>query len=142
MKSKWNYVQGGGGYGNNELQNYTNRPENIRVENGNLVIEARKENYQGNQYTSAMLDTKNKGDWTYGRFEIRAKLPEGKGMWPAIWMMPTDKEYGGWPVGGEIDIMELLGHDPGKVYGTIHYGNPHVHSGGNYTTSRQSKILG
>ena len=102
-ESKWNFVQGGGGYGNNELQNYTNRPENVFVEDGNLVIEARKENYQGNQYTSAKLETKNKGDWTYGRFEIRAKLPEGKGIWPAIWMMPSDKEYGGWPVGGEID---------------------------------------
>ncbi|MDR4888382.1 family 16 glycosylhydrolase [Fredinandcohnia sp. QZ13] len=139
-ESKWNYVQGGGGYGNNELQNYTNRPENIRIDNGNLVVEARKENYQGNQYTSAMLDTKNKGDWTYGRFEIRAKLPEGKGMWPAIWMMPTSNEYGGWPVGGEIDIMELLGHDPGKIYGTIHYGNPHVHSGGNYTLPDNQKF--
>lgn len=133
-ESKWNYVQGGGGYGNKELQNYTNRPENIRVENGKLIIEALKEKYQGNDYTSAKIETKSKGEWTYGRFEIKAKLPEGKGMWPAIWMMPADKDkYGGWPVGGEIDIMEFLGHDPGKIYGTIHYGNPHTHSGGNYT---------
>ncbi len=131
--AKWNFVQGGGGYGNNELQNYTNRPENVRLEDGHLVIEARKENFGGNAYTSGKIQTKNKGDWTYGKFEIRAKLPEGKGMWPAIWMMPTDSAYGGWPASGEIDIMELLGHEPEKAYGTIHYGNPYTHTGGNFT---------
>jgi beta-glucanase (GH16 family)/regulation of enolase protein 1 (concanavalin A-like superfamily) len=140
-ESKWNYTTGGGGYGNHELQNYTNRPENVRVENGQLIIEARKESYQGSQYTSGKLETKSKGDWKYGRYEIRAKLPEGKGMWPAIWMMPTNQNvYGGWPVGGEIDIMEFLGHDPGKVYGTIHYGNPWTHTGGNYTLPNNQKF--
>ncbi|NOU98722.1 family 16 glycosylhydrolase [Paenibacillus planticolens] len=140
-ESKWNYTTGGGGYGNHELQNYTNRPENVRVENGNLIIEAHKESYQGSQYTSGKLETKSKGDWTYGRYEVRAKLPEGKGMWPAIWMMPTNQNvYGGWPVGGEIDIMELLGHDPGTVYGTIHYGNPWTHTGGNYTLPNNQKF--
>ncbi|RKP57373.1 glycosyl hydrolase family protein [Cohnella endophytica] len=140
-QSKWNYTTGGGGFGNHELQNYTNRPENVRVENGNLVLEARKENYQGNQYTSGKLETKAKGDWKYGKFEFRAKLPEGKGLWPAIWMMPSDSNvYGGWPVGGEIDIMEYLGHDPGTVYGTIHYGNPWTHTGESYTLPDNRKF--
>ncbi|HSU80627.1 MAG TPA: family 16 glycosylhydrolase, partial [Candidatus Angelobacter sp.] len=108
--SKWNFVQGGGGYGNNELEDYTNRPQNARVEDGHLVIQAQKENYQGSDYTSAKLTTEGKGDWTYGRYEIRAKLPKGQGMWPAIWMMPTDYNlYSAWPASGEIDIMELLG---------------------------------
>ncbi|NIK76221.1 beta-glucanase (GH16 family) [Paenibacillus castaneae] len=140
-ESKWNYTTGGGGYGNHELQNYTNRPENVRIENGNLIIEARKEIYQGNQYTSGKLETKAKGDWKYGRYEVRAKLPEGKGMWPAIWMMPSSQNvYGGWPVSGEIDIMEFLGHDPSTVYGTIHFGNPWTHTGGNYTLPNNQKF--
>lgn len=132
--SSWNFTIGAGGYGNNELQYYSNRPENARVEDGKLVIEARKENYQGSPYTSAKLTTQGKFAFTYGRVEVKAKLPEGQGVWPAIWMMPEDMNlYGGWPACGEIDIMELLGHEPGKVYGTIHYGNPHTYHGGNYT---------
>ncbi|WP_267890512.1 carbohydrate binding domain-containing protein [Paenibacillus bouchesdurhonensis] len=132
--SKWNFVQGGGGYGNNELQNYTNRAQNARIENGNLVIEAHKEDYQGNPYTSAKLTTEGKGDWTYGKFEIRAKMPQGKGIWPAIWMMSKDQNlYSGWPASGEIDIMELLGHEPNKIYGTLHYGLPHEQAQGSYT---------
>lgn len=131
--SKWSLVDGAGGFGNNELQYYTSRPENARVENGTLIIEARKEKYQGSPYTSAKLLTRNKGDWTYGKYEIRARLPLGQGIWPAIWMMPTDmNRYGGWPECGEIDIMELLGHEPGKVYGTIHYGMPWWHTGASY----------
>ncbi|MFP3339968.1 glycoside hydrolase family 16 protein, partial [Micrococcus sp. SIMBA_131] len=82
---------------------------------------------------SAKLTTQNKGDWTYGRYEIKAKLPKGQGMWPAIWMMPTDYElYSGWPATGEIDIMELLGHDPDTVYGTLHYGKPWKNTGESY----------
>ncbi|NOV01670.1 S-layer homology domain-containing protein [Paenibacillus planticolens] len=135
---KWNFVEGGGGYGNNELQYYTQRPENVRVENGSLVLQARPENYKGSSYTSAKLTTKGKGDWTYGRYEIRAKLPSGKGMWPAIWMMPSKSDFGGWPASGEIDIMELLGHEPNKIYGTIHYGNPYDHTGGNYTLENRA----
>ncbi|WP_349409245.1 carbohydrate binding domain-containing protein [Pseudalkalibacillus sp. SCS-8] len=132
-RDKWNFVQGGGGYGNNELQNYTDREKNARVSNGSLVIEAHKESYGGNEYTSAKLTTQNKGDWTYGRYEIRAKLPKGQGMWPAIWMMPTDYDlYSGWPASGEIDIMELLGHDPDTVYGTLHYGTPWKNTGASY----------
>lgn len=133
-ETKWNYVQGGGGYGNNELQYYTNRTNNARVENGQLVIEAHKEAYGGNPYTSAKLTTEGKGDWTYGKFEVRAKMPHGQGIWPAIWMMPTDENlYSGWPASGEIDMMELLGHQPNKIYGTLHYGVPHGSSQGTYT---------
>ena len=132
--SKWNFTIGAGGYGNNELQYYTDRPDNARIENGKLVIEARKENYKGSPYTSAKLSTQGKFSFTYGKVEVKARLPEGKGVWPAIWMMPEDMSlYGGWPSCGEIDIMELLGHEPNKVYGTIHYGNPHTYHGGNYT---------
>ena len=132
-EDKWNFVQGGGGYGNNEWQNYTNREKNARVEDGSLVIEAHKEQFGGNEYTSAKLTTQNKGDWTYGRYEIKAKLPKGQGMWPAIWMMPTDYElYSGWPATGEIDIMELLGHDPDTVHGTLHYGKPWKNTGESY----------
>lgn len=132
--NKWNFTIGAGGYGNNELQYYSDRSENARIEDGKLIIEARKENYQGSPYTSAKLTTQSKFSFTYGRVEVRAKLPEGQGLWPAIWMMPEDMNiYGGWPVCGEIDIMELLGQEPNKVYGTIHYGNPHTYHGGNYT---------
>ena len=133
-ESKWNFVQGGGGYGNHELQNYTNHPDNARVEDGHLVIQAKKEPFGTEQYTSAKLTTQGKGDWTYGRYEIRAKLPKGKGMWPAIWMMPSDYNlYTGWPASGEIDVMELLGDNPNKVYGTLHYGLPWKHTGTDYS---------
>ena len=133
-ESKWNFVQGGGGYGNQELQNYTNRSENARIEDGKLVIQARKENYQGSAYTSAKLETSGKAKWTYGRYEIRAKLPEGQGLWPAIWMMPEDMEvYGTWPSSGEIDIMEYLGHERSVVHGTLHYGVEHASKGYSYT---------
>jgi beta-glucanase (GH16 family)/ribosomal protein S19 len=118
--NKWDYDIGAGGWGNQELQYYTNRLENARVENGRLIIEARRENYGGAQYTSARLKTRYKGDWLYGRIEVRAKLPGGTGTWPAIWMLPTDNVYGGWPNSGEIDIMECVGYDPWRVYFTIH----------------------
>lgn len=119
--NKWGYDTGGHGWGNNELQFYTNqRKENARIEKGKLIIEARKENYQNAKYTSARLVTKNKGDWKYGRIEVKAKLPKGKGIWPAIWMLPTKWEYGGWPKSGEIDIMENVGYMPDSVFGTIH----------------------
>jgi beta-glucanase (GH16 family) len=112
---------GGHGWGNNELQYYTEaREENARVGGGVLTIEARRESYQGSDYTSARLITKNKGDWLYGRFEIRAKLPEGRGTWPAVWMLPTDWVYGGWPRSGEIDIMEHVGYDQNRIHATIH----------------------
>ena len=119
--SKWGYDVGGHGWGNNESQYYTqNREENARVENGVLVIEAYREAFQGRRYTSARVISKHKGDWKYGRFEIRAKLPRGRGTWPAIWMLPTDWVYGGWPDSGEIDIMEHVGYDMNRIHGTIH----------------------
>jgi beta-glucanase (GH16 family) len=135
--TKWDHEVNGNGGGNNELQYYTNFPTNSFIENGSLVIQARKENYLGKEYTSARMRTLNKGDWTYGRFDIRAKLPFGQGLWPAIWMLPSDWFYGGWPESGEIDIMELLGHQPYKVYGTIHYGTSanHQSNGGSYQLS-------
>ena len=126
--TKWSYDKGTGcpencGWGNNELQYYTsNRLENSRVEDGKLTIETRKENFSGASYTSARLATKNKGDWQYGRLDIKAKLPAGRGLWPAVWMLPTNWAYGGWPHSGEIDIMEMIGKEPSKNYGTLHFG--------------------
>jgi beta-glucanase (GH16 family) len=124
--SKWGYDAGRGcpqncGWGNNELQYYTvKRTNNARVENGRLIIEAHKEAFENTAYTSARLVSKNKGDWKYGRIEVRAKLPVGRGIWPAIWMLPTKWEYGGWPHSGEIDIMENVGYLPDSLYGTVH----------------------
>lgn len=119
--SKWSYDVGGDGWGNNELQYYTNRrTENSRIEDSALIIELRKENFSGKNYTSARLVSNNKGDWLYGRVEVRAKLPSGLGTWPAIWMLSTDKEYGSWPASGEIDIMEHVGFDPGVIHATVH----------------------
>ena len=117
---KWDYDIGGNGWGNNELQYYTDRLSNAEVADGFLTITARKEPFSNRGYTSARLVSRQKGDWTYGRFEIRAKLPTGRGTWPAIWMLPTDWEYGGWPASGEIDIMEHVGYDEGRVHGTVH----------------------
>lgn len=125
--TKWSYDIGNGcpdicGWGNNELQYYTqSNTKNSRVENGHLIIEAHKEDKDEMNYTSARLVTKNKGDWKYGRIEVKAKLPSGKGTWPAIWMLPTDRStYGGWPKCGEIDIMEHVGYSPDSLFGTIH----------------------
>lgn len=121
-ESKWSFEVNGDGGGNSELQYYTDFPENAFIEEGHLVIQALEERYIGHEYTSARMRTLGKGDWQYGRFEIRAKLPTGQGLWPAIWMLPTEWRYGGWPSSGEIDIMELLGQEPDTVHGTIHYG--------------------
>lgn len=121
--SKWSYDIGGNatGWGNNELQYYTQaRLENAEVKDDFLYITARKESFGGKDYTSARLITKLKGDWLYGRVEIRAKLPDGRGMWPAIWMLPTDWAYGGWPASGEIDIMENVGYNPYVIVASAH----------------------
>ena len=118
--SKWAYDTGGNGWGNNEIQYYTNRTENSRIEGGNLVIEARAENFGGKQHTSARLLTKNKASWTFGRIEARIKVPRGQGIWPAFWMLGTDIDTVGWPVCGEIDIMENIGREPSIVHGTVH----------------------
>ncbi len=118
--SKWGYDVGGHGWGNNELQYYTaNRLQNARVERGKLIIEARKENWDNREYTSARLITKGKGDWKYGRVEVKAKLPKGLGTWPAIWMLGSTTPLK-WPDDGEIDIMEHVGYDQGSVHASIH----------------------
>jgi len=122
-RTKWGYDTGHSGWGNNELQYYTaKRIENASVANGLLTIKAIKENYQGADYTSARLVTKGKASWRYGRIEVRAKLPYGRGIWPAIWMLSADKTYGEWPRIGEIDIMEHVGYNPDSVFATIHTG--------------------
>lgn len=118
--AKWGYDIGGHGWGNNELQYYTDSADNASVADGVLTITARKEKKEGRDYTSARVISKEKGDFLYGRFEIRAKLPSGKGTWPALWMLPTDQAYGGWPKSGEIDIMEHVGYDPNRVHITMH----------------------
>lgn len=113
--TKWSYDLGNSGWGNHELENYTDK--NATVANGVLSITALKD------YTSSRIVTKGKGDFLYGRFEIRAKLPAGKGTWPAIWMLPTDWAYGGWPKSGEVDIMEHVGYDPNNIHITAHTGS-------------------
>merc|ERR1712232_1160302 len=102
---------------------YTQRPDNLKIENGVLKIRGKREDFEYKKYTSGKIQTRNMGDWGPGvRVEVRAKLPVGVGTWPAIWMMPTEWNYGGWPESGEIDIMESVGRAPGKVFGTIHTG--------------------
>jgi beta-glucanase (GH16 family) len=119
--ARWSYDVGGHGWGNREPQFYTSRRlENARVEAGHLVIEARKEDWQGAPYTSARLVTRGKGDWTYGRIEVRAQLPRGRGSWPAIWMLATTSGRLRWPDDGEIDIMEHVGFDHGTVHASVH----------------------
>ncbi|HET8829984.1 MAG TPA: family 16 glycosylhydrolase [Pelobium sp.] len=121
--NKWGYNIGTGdnGWGNQELEYYTKRPENVIIENGVLKINAIKENYMGSAYTSARLLSKGKFDFTYGTVEARAKLPTGVGTWPAIWMLGSNIDTTPWPACGEIDIMEHLGRDLNNIYGTFHY---------------------
>lgn len=126
--TKWGYDIGGGGWGNQELEYYTNRTANAVVEKGVLKINAIKESYQGYEYTSARLISKGKFDFKYGKVEVRAKLPAGVGTWPAIWMLGIDISTAGWPYCGEIDIMEHRGSELNKIYGTLHYPG---RSGGN-----------
>ncbi|MBL7815095.1 MAG: family 16 glycosylhydrolase [Saprospiraceae bacterium] len=133
--AKWSYQVGAGGWGNNELQYYTNGA-NVEVSNGTLKIRAKQESFNGSNYTSSRILSQYKGDFRYGKFEARMKLPFGQGIWPAFWLMPTNSEYGTWPRSGEIDVMELLGHQPNIVYGTIHSGTSAgatVSSSANYT---------
>lgn len=121
--SKWGYDigTGSGGWGNNELQYYTNRSNNIIVENGVLKITAQRENYSGSTFTSARLLSKDKYSFKYGRIEARAKLPAGVGTWPAIWMLGSNFSTVGWPNCGEIDIMEHRGMELNKIFATLHY---------------------
>lgn len=119
----WNYDTAGNawGWGNNELQFYTHsNPQNVNVDNGVLSIIARKDSISGKHYSSARLTTKDKKPFQYGRIEVRAKLPKGKGLWPAVWMLGQNIDSVGWPLCGEIDIMEYVGYQPDTVYATIH----------------------
>jgi beta-glucanase (GH16 family) len=126
--TKWSYEVGAGGWGNAELQNYTNRPENSIVQGGVLQIKAIKESFAGSPWTSARLVSRNKFEFKYGRVDVSAKVPAGVGTWPAIWMLGDDISTAGWPACGEIDIMEHLGRDLNKIYATLHYPG---RSGGN-----------
>jgi len=123
--TKWTYDLGGGGWGNQELQSYTSRTQNVQIQNGNLVITALQENYTGTDgigrnYTSARLKTQNLFTQAYGRFEARIKIPKGQGIWPAFWMLGNDIKQNGWPKCGEIDIMENIGREPGTIHGSLH----------------------
>lgn len=133
----WSYEIGTGnnGWGNNESQYY--RSENTFTQDGHLIIEARKENFAGREYTSSRLITKGKFDFQYGRVDIRAALPYGQGVWPALWMLGDNISSVGWPSCGEIDIMELLGQEPNRVYGAAHWSNAgqHTYIGGNIQLS-------
>lgn len=118
--TKWTWDTGGNGWGNAELEYYTNRVENAHLENGYLVIEARQEPFGNRAYTSARLKTQGLGAWKYGRIEARIRIPRGQGMWPAFWMLGDDIGQVGWPGCGEIDIMENIGKEPSRVHGTVH----------------------
>jgi beta-glucanase (GH16 family) len=124
--TKWEREVNAFGGGNHELQMYTDRPCNVRVEDSRLILQAHREatNVAGTlrDFSSGRVRTKHRGDWTYGRFEIRAKIPEGRGLWPAIWLLPTDDHYGTWAKSGEIDIAENRGHQPRTVSGALHFG--------------------
>jgi len=123
--SRWKSVQAGNGFGNHELQFYTNRQDNAWTSDGTLKIRAKREDFGGKQYTSAKLKTQN--SWRYGKFSARARLQHGdaRGTWPAIWMLPQHWKYGDWPHSGEIDIMEHVGYDQGRIHGTVHTGAYH-----------------
>jgi beta-glucanase (GH16 family) len=119
--NNWNYETGGGGWGNNELEYYTGRMQNLFQSNGNLIIEARKETYGSSSYTSARINTSGKQQFQFGRIDMRAKLPTSKGMWPALWMLGSNFGTAGWPGCGETDIMELVGSNAKQVVGSIHW---------------------
>lgn len=158
-RTKWDFDLGNGfynydanmwirGWGNDELQYYTREPENAFVKDGMLHIRVVKESYNGCGYTSARLKTRKRDgsplfNKKYGKFEFRAKLPTGKGIWPALWMLPQDEKYGGWPASGEIDIMEARGQEPTKVLGTLHFGSgwpANTEASKDYTLPREGTI--
>lgn len=139
-KKIWSYDPHEPGWTNNELQEYTTSKKNVFVKGGNLHLKAIKEERNHvPYYTSGKVKSQNKEDFLYGRVVVRAKVPEGQGLWPAIWMMPTDESYyGQWPKCGEIDIMEVLGSDTTTAYGTLHYGEPHASQQGIVTLDQGS----
>lgn len=126
-ESKWNYEPHEPGWTNEELQEYTTSTDNVFLRDGKLVIKAIKSEKNGKDYyTSGKVTGQNKTDFSYGKVVVSAKVPEGQGLWPAIWMMPKEESYyGQWPKCGEIDIMEVLGNDVSTAYGTLHFGEPH-----------------
>lgn len=137
-QNTWNFEIGNGnsGWGNHELEYYTNSPKNVFVSNGNLIIEASKETISGFNYSSARMTTQNKKTFTFGRIDIRAKLSVAKGMWPALWMLGSNISTVSWPACGEIDIMELIGTDPKTTHSTLHWGastQSHASKGAAYT---------
>ena len=136
--ARWAFNVGGGGWGNGELQYYMPKG-NAAVENGVLTIELRKEKRGTCDYSSARMLTRGVVDWLYCKVEVRAKLPSGKGTWPAIWMLPTDNAYGEWPASGEIDIMEHVGHDPDVIVQSIHTRKTHGGSASNHS-AKVSKV--
>jgi beta-glucanase (GH16 family) len=129
-RENWTFDMGGGGWGNAEWEAYSDRPENVRVVNGMLVIEAREEEitFSGLPYSSARIKTQGLHAWQYGRIEARLKLPYGQGIWPAFWMLGENIPQKGWPGSGEIDIMEFIGREPDHIYATVHAPG---YSGGN-----------
>lgn len=131
--TKWTYDLGGNGWGNNELEYYTDSASNVSVANGVLTITARKQNLGGENYTSTRIVSK--GSITYGRIEVRAKLCSGRGTWPAIWMLPNTYAYGNWPASGEVDIMEMVGYAPNVEHFSVHNA---IYYGGNAKTSTDS----
>ena len=130
--TKWNIETGDGGWGNNKKQYYTNRSENLRLEDGSLIIEARKEVYQSNNYTSARINSRDKVAYTYGKIEARISLPSGKGTWPAFWMMGSNITSARWPLCGEIDIMEHVGSKPTMISHATHTTEKNGSKGNNW----------
>lgn len=133
-RTNWAFDIGGNGWGNAEWQSYTDKPENIRVENGMLVIEAREDPTlpAGRPYSSARIKTQGLHAWQYGRIEARMKLPYGQGIWPAFWMLGENMNKAGWPAAGEIDILEFIGREPDRIHATVHAPG---YSGGSGVTS-------
>lgn len=134
--TKWNIETGGGGWGNNEKQYYTNRTDNIRFESGNLIIEAKKEVYQSNNYTSARINSRDKVAFAYGKIEARMSLPSGKGTWPAFWMMGSNITSARWPLCGEIDIMEHVGSKPTMISHAVHTSEKNGSKGNNWYSQK------
>lgn len=137
--ANWNIEVNGNGGGNQELQYYTSRPTNLRVENGILIIEAHKENYQGKRYTSARINTMNKQTFLYGKIEARIAFPSGGGTWPAFWMMGHDYSRVGWPACGEIDIVEHVGNEPNMNTHALHY--PYKSGGNCWSVQKQHENI-
>ena len=140
-RTKWVLETGGNGWGNHELEFYTARPDNVRVDGGNLVIEARPENYGGRHYTSARIKSQGLKERQYGKYEARIKIPRGQGIWPAFWLLGANCGAVAWPECGEIDIMENIGKEPNIVHATVHgpgysgdngFGSPSKLASGSY----------